>query len=79
MKKLFTIGTCLGVVILLSGCSIFSKPIVNQVSKVVVKYCTEPENQRMVYRQQINDKLSLYGHVVHAHCSGDSGEVIRND
>lgn len=63
----------------LSGCSIFAKPIVKQVSKVVVTYCKEPLNQRMVYRQQINDKLALYGHVVHAHCSGDPGEVVRND
>ena len=71
MKKLFTIGTAVGVCILLSGCTIFSKPVTKIVTKAVDKYCHEPYVARLAYYQIINDKLALDGNYIEVVCSGD--------
>lgn len=63
--------TVLVVATLSKGCALIGQPIAEKVADVVIKYCEEPYSARQTYRETINRELAGYGHILHAHCSGD--------
>ena len=58
-------------VLAVSGCSIFGEKIAGEVANAIDDYCKEPQNQREVYRDAINDELAADGHSISVTCSGD--------
>lgn len=58
-------------IFMLSGCSVFSKPVTKVVTKAVDKYCQEPYSARLSYYEVINKQLAYDGNYIEVVCKGD--------
>lgn len=76
MKKFLKLCTLFFVTVIVSatmaqGCAVLGGAVAEKVAKAVDKYCEEPLTYRNLYRNTVNSYLTISGHVVHVHCSGD--------
>ncbi|KKN49734.1 hypothetical protein LCGC14_0639840 [marine sediment metagenome] len=53
------------------SCAVLGGAVAEKVATAVERYCEEPLSYRELYRNTVNSHLTVPGHVVHVHCSGD--------